>query len=163
MTSTRDQIAKALMGAPMSPHYRAIGEFLVEFSQLEYIVKVVYFLCIGAAQDAFEVSTAQPLRTICKATAILCSARYGEQSAKRVTSLLNRVQTVADERNHIAHAYWQKDAAGLIDQFVSNNKLAAASKYREVADIEKMTESVRVLTGDILEAYLELNQKISSK
>jgi len=158
MTATREQIAAALMGKPVSPpHYSAIGEFLVEFSQLEYIVKTVYFLAIGAAQDAFEASTTQPLSTICTAMKTLCPARYGKKNAEHIITLLNKVHSMNGERNHIAHAYWQQGAAGLVDQFVGHNKMAVVSKYQDVEEIKKVTSRIRPLCNDILDAYLWLN------
>ena len=160
METISSEVARALMAAPKAPHYRAIGEFFVEFSRLEYVLKLIYFECIGASRDAFEIATTQSLHTICTGITILCTARYGEDKQERLSSLLSEIRGLVSVRHHIAHAVWHDGATGLVDQFVPNNSLKAASRYENVKDIEKATNKARRLANDVLTAYLDLNKAV---
>lgn len=159
MSTNSDLILKALLSQSRTPHFHAIGEFLVEFSRLEYLVKVIYYAAIGADTDTFDLVTTQPIRSLLTATSTLSKIRFGETAAAPLLKVFSQVQSLADERNHIAHAHWNEDSDGFVGNFVSNNKLTMSAKYRTVAEIREETEKARKLSGSVVETFLELNHQ----
>ena len=158
MTETaREKIARLLLNPPPVAHYRAIGEFLVEFSRLEYYLKVLYFVETGAKDDVYdEVTTLSPTQMV-TALKSIAKRRYPSERVNRFGSVLNAVRTANDDRNHIAHAFWEEDqVSGLADRFVSNSNLKPATKYRSFEDLEVATDKLRKLQEELLDAYLAL-------
>jgi hypothetical protein len=148
------KIARALRWGHRTPHYRAIGEFLVEYSRLEYFVKICIACAVGANEDAVDYVAVGPTRSLISSLTELLKQRHGA-AAGEYLALLSSVHKLADDSNHIAHAFWEDHESGLVAKFVSSSS-KRSEKFHEVEAIEARSEDARRLAEEILSGYLIL-------
>ncbi len=133
--------------------YTAIGQFMFEFSQLEFIIRCA----LGQALDLREtgddaqfdiVVSPYDFGTLCSVTkAIFMRAmRCDETDRKEIESIMNACMALnSEERVPIAHGTWFIDASGLGARHVPRTRLETTIKFSRIADIDAAAQKAATL------------------
>jgi hypothetical protein len=136
--------------------YTAIGHFIVEFSQLEFMLR-------GTLGDALGIKDADPqfdivvspydFATLCNVTKAVFTRTMGctEEDKREIESILNDcLKLNNEERVPIAHGSWFIDASGLGARHVPRTKLEMTTRYERIADIDAAAQKAAKLKGRLI-------------
>jgi len=133
--------------------YTAIGQFMFEFSQLEFIIRHT----LGEALDLKEVgsdarfdivTSPYDFASLCNVTKAIFtrSMGCGEDDRREIESILNACMALNnDERVPIAHRTWFIDESRLGARHVPRGKLEMTIKYSRIADIDAAAQKAATL------------------
>ncbi|HEY8064564.1 MAG TPA: hypothetical protein VIF40_07525 [Methylosinus sp.] len=138
--------------------YMAIGQFMFEFSQLEFIIRHA----LGAALDLNETGANAPFDivtspydfiTLCNVTKAIFLRTIGceEQDRKEIEDILNACMKLNnEERVPIAHGTWFIDESGLGARHVPRTKLDVTIKYSRISDIDAAAQKAATLRSRLI-------------
>ncbi len=124
--------------------FSAIGEFMFEFSQLEFVIRHALGEALGLSETGeaprFDIVTSPyDFATLCNVTEAIFvrTAKCEDADKKEISEILNRAKGLnSDCRVPIAHGAWFIDETGLGNRHVSRNKLEVSIKFSKVNDIQ---------------------------
>ncbi|SRR5258708_39429447 len=88
---------------------KAIGEFVIAFSQLEYVIRVVFQLMLGLASEQAEIVLANyDFAALCRAMGAFVRTlpEKDELALKRFDKLINECLRINTERVRLVHGTW---------------------------------------------------------
>lgn len=128
----------------------AVGLFTLEFSQLEFTIRVALLACLELPQEYFDIITA-PYDFV-----MLCNVAREALSLKTPARAVELKQwhkdcmKLNDERVRIAHGTWTIGISGPTARHVSRNSLKPKFYFGTVAEINRLSdEAQRLLQGII--------------
>src|ERR1700739_3837946 len=86
--------------------FHAIGQFIFEFSQLEFTIRFVLAAYLGLPDGYFDAVTGPyDFRMLCAVTSKVGSLKFPGR-AEQIEKLFKECQALNDKRVHIAHGLW---------------------------------------------------------
>ena len=138
--------------------YTAIGQFMFEFSQLEFVIRhalgdALNMSETGANAPFHIVTSPYDFATLCNVTkaifqrTIVCE----ESDRKEIEDIMNACMKLnAEERVPIAHGTWFIGEAGLGARHVPRTKLEVTIKYSRIADIDAAAQKAATLRSRLI-------------
>jgi hypothetical protein len=126
----------------------SIGEFICEFSQLEFTIRVLLHKLLELNDEQFDIVTSPyDFRMLCKVTEEIIKNKYPEKT-KNCENFFKSCLAINDERVRIAHGLW----CGFGDsvRHVSRGTLKAKHYYENSEDLPKLINTVQILIQKIL-------------
>lgn len=96
-------------------YYRAVGRIAIEFSVLEFYIKVWVTVLLGAGPDAGMLASAFiDFRNLSAMLDALYNRKFWNDQARleKFAGILSRVDKVAQERNLVIHSAWFSSESG---------------------------------------------------
>jgi hypothetical protein len=135
--------------------YRAIGRFMFEFSQIEYMVR--YYLAetiqlkeeyFSAVVESYDVGT-----LIAVAKQVFKKAREKENGAD-IERLLSQYHKLNDDRKRVAHGLWVPFLEGGTVHYVSRTKLSSSRFTDQAKELEKHADILCQLRANLEKEFL---------
>jgi hypothetical protein len=133
--------------------YAAIGQFMFEFSQLEFIIRHALREALALSEignDAqFDIVVSPyDFGSLCNVTKAIFmrTTRCEEDDRKEIESIMNACMTLNnEERVPIAHGTWFIDDTGLGARHVPRTRLETTTKFSRIADIDAAAQKAATL------------------
>jgi hypothetical protein len=133
--------------------YTAIGQFMFEFSQLEFIIRHALGQALALKETGDDaqfdiVVSPYDFGTLCSVTKAIFIRTIGceESDRKEIESIMNACMALnSEERVPIAHGTWFIDASSLGARHVPRTKLQMTVKYSRIADIDAAAQKAATL------------------
>jgi hypothetical protein len=127
---------------------QAIGKFIVQFSQLEFIIRHLLGALLDLADEQFNIITASyDFTTLCRVTNafIISLPDCDAKLAAHANETFKKCLKVNEERVRIAHGTWTLQEGAT---HMSRNTFKVTSHFSKPEEIEKKTEEVKkCMTG----------------
>lgn len=105
-------IEEALELMQSEKFFRAIGEFIFRFSQLEYLIKSALASYLKLRSDQFDVVVGPyDLAMLCTVAEKTIKLDFDEQYQPALKSFFNKCRKINQERVVVAHGAWSTDGA----------------------------------------------------
>jgi hypothetical protein len=138
--------------------YTAIGQFMFQFSQLEFIVRHALGDALNMSETGanapFDIVTSPyDFATLCNVTKAIFLRTMGceESDRKEIEDIMNACMKLnVEERVPIAHGTWFIDETGLGARHVPRNKLEVTIKYSRIADIDAAAQKAATLRSRLI-------------
>jgi hypothetical protein len=138
--------------------YTAIGQFMFEFSQLEFIIRhalgeALALTEIGESAQFDIVVSPYDFVTLCNVTKAIFMRTVGceESDREEIESIMNACMTLNnEERVPIAHGTWFIDDSGLGARHVPRTKLETTIKFSRIADIAAAAQKAATLKSRLI-------------
>jgi hypothetical protein len=138
--------------------YTAIGQFMFEFSQLEFIIRnalgdALALKEVGDNAQFDIVISPYDFATLCSVTKAIFMRTVGceETDKKEIESIMNACMALNnEERVPIAHGTWFIDDSGLGARHVPRTKLEMTIKYSRIAEIDAAAQKAATLKGRLI-------------
>src|SRR5262245_4004216 len=105
-------------GRNLRRSFEAIGEFVFQFSQLEFTIKARLGAALALPDDLFDVVTAPyDFAVLCTVTSRVLEKEFPSAKAK-ITQTFNECRALNDQRVRVAHALWAFGPSGLVAKHV---------------------------------------------
>jgi hypothetical protein len=130
--------------AELASLFSAIGEFMFEFSQLEFIIRhalgdALALKEIGEDAQFDIVTSPYDFLALCKVTEAIFvrTMKCEEADKKEIAEILKQAMALNNEcRVPIAHGTWFIDETGLGNRHVPRNKLEVSIKFSRIGEIQ---------------------------
>lgn len=138
--------------------YTAIGQFMFEFSQLEFVIRhalgdALALSEIGDNAQFDIVVSPYDFATLCNVTKALFirTMRCEEGDRGEIEAIMNACMALNnDERVPIAHGTWFIDASGFGARHVPRTKLQMTIKFSRIADINAAAQKAATLRSRLI-------------
>jgi hypothetical protein len=138
--------------------YTAIGQFMFEFSQLEFIIRHALGEALALSEigdDAqFDIVVSPyDFVTLCNVTKAIFmrTMRCKEDDRKEIEAIMNACMALNNnERVPIAHGTWFIDDSGLGACHVPRNRLETTVKFSRIADIDAAAQKAATLKSRLI-------------
>lgn len=130
----------------------AIGHFIFEFSQLEFLLRYALQLAVGLSDEKFRVlGTSYDFASLCKITEefFLRFVEGTQDEQNKIKTLTKNCLSVNNDRIRIAHGTWFIDEAGPGAQHVTRGSFQPRVHYEKIEELERITEKVEDLKSDV--------------
>ena len=136
----------------------AIGRFMFEFSQLDFIIRHALGEALGLKEIGeyaqFDiVVSAYDFATLCSVTKAIFMRSMGcdEDERKEIESIINACMALNnEERVPIAHGTWFIDETGLGARHVPRTKLEVTIKFSRIGDIDAAAQKAATLKSRLI-------------
>jgi hypothetical protein len=130
--------------------FQAIGNFLFQFSQLEFSVRAVLTGRLGLTGDYFDAVTAPyDFRMLCTVTSKVSVIKYPAQKSN-IEKLFKECLKLNDSRVIVAHGLWTDDLDGLSARTVSRTSLQAQSHSFKSDELQRLADKAQELMQRVL-------------
>lgn len=129
----------------------AIGNFLLEFSQLEFSIRVALAARLKIPDELFNIVTAPyDFAALCNVMKKLLTVLHPEKKDV-VESLYNECQKLNNEaRVRVAHGLWTEGAEGLMVRHVSRGSLEAAYYFEDPQELYRLADKAQELMQRVI-------------
>lgn len=136
--------------------YLAIGQFIFEFSQLEFMIRHLLGEALELHDDArfHAVTSPYDFATLCRVTRNISMAIPGctEADKAELDAIFSGCLKVNDDRVHIAHGTWFiSNEEGMGTRHVSRQSLEPKVYYSRIDDIDVVSQQVATLRSRIVQ------------
>ncbi len=136
--------------------YLAIGEFIFEFSQLEFMIRHLLGEALALHDDArfHAVTSPYDFATLCRVTRNVALTIPGctEADKGELDAIFKGCLKVNDDRVHVAHGTWFiSNEEGMGTRHVSRSSLEPKVYYSRIADIDKVSQEIATLKSKIVQ------------
>ena len=129
--------------------YRAIGQFMFEFSQAEYAIRHYLAEEIGLADEHFTAVVSYDVAPLCAvAKKVFGNSRKG-RNASEIVDLIGKFLKLNEERNRIAHALWVPFKDGGTAHHVSRSTLEPKPAVDQAVELERLADKVCALRAEL--------------
>ncbi|OGA16217.1 MAG: hypothetical protein A3H32_07575 [Betaproteobacteria bacterium RIFCSPLOWO2_02_FULL_63_19] len=119
----RDIAAAYALAAEQATGYQLIGQFISEFSQLDFSIRVLLANRLGLAKEYFDIVTAPyDFVMLCKVTQVLLCTQAPAKK-KSIEKLFKDCITLNEDRVRVAHGMWTLGREGPTARHVSRSSL----------------------------------------
>jgi hypothetical protein len=151
-----DMEAVRRAGARHREGTRAIGNFMFEFSQLEFTVRAVLQGRLKIEKEFFDIVIGPyDFRILCAVTMRVSCIRFPERTDE-LKKLFNECQTLNDKRVHIAHGVWTEGEEGFSLRFFNRQRLEADFVDYSADDLNRLAEKAQ----DLMQRVLGFQSKV---
>ncbi len=140
-----DMEAVERLGRVRRGTYLGIGEFIFQFSQLEFTIKVALSAYLKLPDGYFDVVTGPyDFRMLCAVTNKVAALRYPDQK-EEFEKIYKECQSLNDKRVHIAHGLWTDGLDEFSVRVFSRTKLDATHYPYSVDELNELTDKAQEL------------------
>jgi hypothetical protein len=130
--------------------FTAIGEFIFQFSQLEFFIRMELGQALGLKEGIITiVAGPYDFLALCNVTKTILTQKDPEKS-RHIEQVLNRCKRLNDERVRVAHGLWTTDEFGYRAWHVSRNTLKADRHFADPEELARLTEEARLCVVDVV-------------
>jgi hypothetical protein len=130
--------------------YRLIGQFISEYSQLEFTVKAILFGRLQLPEEYFDIVTAPyDFAMLCTVTKELLCKQLPD-SKQSIERLFKDCRKLNDERVRVAHGLWTQGREGPIARHVSRGSLQPKYHFEQPDSLSKLTVEAQRLMQQVL-------------
>jgi hypothetical protein len=135
--------------------YLAVGQFIFEFSQLEFMIRHLLGEALGLDDEKqfHAVTSPYDFATLCRVTRNIALAIPGctEEDKAELEDIFKGCLKVNDDRVHVAHGTWFISEEGLGTRHVSRSSLDPKVYYSRIGDIDKVSQEIVTLKSRIVQ------------
>lgn len=130
--------------------YRLIGQFISEYSQLEFTVKAILFGQLRLPEDYFDIVTAPyDFAMLCTVTKELLCKQFPDRK-QSIDRLFKDCRKLNEERVRVAHGLWTQGREGPIARHVSRGSLEPKYHFERGDSLSKLTAEAQRLMQQVL-------------
>jgi hypothetical protein len=119
--------------------FRAIGRFIFEFSQLDFLIRVNVALRAGVKEEMVEAMMAgYDFGLLCR----LSKKIIRSNDPARFEKVVNRILDLNDIRNKVAHGLWVPFQGGGTVYHTSRNKLEGVASEEQSSELNELAEEL---------------------
>ena len=139
--------------APAEKTYRAIGRFIFEFSQVEYIIRHYLAEEIGLKEEYFTpMVESYDAAMLCNVAKEVFGKRRPGKFASRIEKCISRFYELNPIRNRVAHGLWVPFKEGGTVHHVPRN-LNAVRLENQAGELEKCADQLNALRAELESAF----------
>jgi hypothetical protein len=139
--------------------FQLIGEFIFQFSQLEFSIKIRLSDLLKMDESLFDIVIGPyDFALLCTVTQKVLVDRY-PTSEKAIKDLFKRCHALNNERLRVVHGTWAEGTEGLASRHASRQKLSAEWYYDDPLALQKHIEEAK----QVVMAVLSVPDKASSE
>lgn len=134
--------------------YAALGEFVFEFSQLEFTIRHFLGMALDLGEDRFDVITSPyDFAALCKVSlqVWLTTPGLSKKELAKVKRYFNDCLELNTERNRIVHGTWFISARRAGARHVARNTLKAGFYFEELEDLKKVAQKAATLRSEMVQ------------
>lgn len=136
--------------AKMRASYAGLGEFVVEFSQLEFTIRAALGDALKLPADLINiVLSLYDFTSLCKVWQLVMTHQQPEK-AKEIEAIFSACMKVNSERVRVAHGLWSFGSETLEAIHVSRNSLKAETYFAEPGQLRDLSSECQRLLQAIL-------------
>jgi hypothetical protein len=131
--------------------FRAIGEFMFEFSQLEFTIRAALAARLELSDDYFNIVVGPyDFRMLCTVTYKASCVKYpGKKGELEV--LYNECHALNDRRNHIAHGLWTDGVGSAFSvRVLSRNSLQTTFHLYSKDELHRLSSKAQELMQRVM-------------
>jgi hypothetical protein len=147
---TRDMATALALAAEQAMGFQLIGQFVSEFSQLDFTIRVILSRRLQLPDDYFDIVTAPyDFVTLCNVTqALLC--KQLPRKKETITKLFKDCRKLNDDRVHLAHGIWTSGQDGPVVRHVSKSSLHPNYYFEEKGKLKQLAAEAQRLMNAVL-------------
>jgi len=135
--------------------YLSIGQFIFEFSQLEFMIRHLLGEALGLDDEKrfHAVTSPYDFVALSRVTRNIALAMPGcaEEDKAELEEIFKGCLKVNDDRVHIAHGTWFISEEGMGTRHVSRSSLEPKVYYSRIDDIDKVSQEAATLKSRIVQ------------
>ena len=136
--------------------YLAIGQFIFEFSQLEWMIRHLLGEALALYDDArfHAVTSPYDFAALCRVTRNVAKLIPGCTDADKaeLDAIFSGCLKVNDDRVRVAHGTWFiSNEEGMGSRHVSRSSLEPKVYYSRITDIDKVSQEIATLKSKIVQ------------
>jgi hypothetical protein len=139
-------------------HYEVIGEFIVNFSVLDFYIKQILTAMSGVdLQYQGIIYSTMDLAAACDQLKAVCAIKFKDDKPriKKINTKLNAVQTLANShRNAVAHALWTPQLQGMVAMRTQRKTGEVAYLYEDPTDLKKAASEASDLAVEMTDLFV---------
>jgi hypothetical protein len=130
--------------------FHAIGQFIMEFSQLEFTIRFALGAYLELPDDYFDVVTGPyDFRMLCAVTSKVGCLKFPER-AEQIEKLFKECQALNDKRVHIAHGLWNDGIEEFSVRVFNRQKLDAAHYPYSSQELHELADRAQALMQRVM-------------
>lgn len=130
--------------------YRELGEFIFEFSQLDFTIRVALAARLELSDELFDIVTAPyDFAMLCTVTRRLMVLAWPEKKAN-ITKVFKRCQALNQKRVHVAHSLWTHGDEALEARHVARSSLEAEYYFSQPGALRTLSREAQSLLQAVL-------------
>ena len=142
----RDLAAAQEIAADSAAGYQAIGRFMVDFSGLELMMRVVLGKRLNLKGAYFDIVVSPyDFATLCRVTSAVLRLQFPEQTAD-IDKFVNDCLKLNDERVRVAHGTWALGDDFMFARHVQRATLKPKLHFKERDALSKLAEEAQRLS-----------------
>jgi hypothetical protein len=127
-----------------------IGKFIVTFSQIEFVVRLVLSVIVRIKNEHFTaVVGPYDFSMLCTVTVKILQHEFPEKRAE-IQKVFKPCRALNDHRVHIVHSLWTHDTDGLTARHLSRQSLELKIHYQNPEELQQLTETAEQLKSQLL-------------
>jgi hypothetical protein len=136
--------------------YLAIGQFIFEFSQLEFMIRHLLGEALALDDDArfHAITSPYDFATLCRVTRNIAMTIPGctDADKEELDLIFKGCLNVNEDRVHVAHGTWFiSNEEGMGARHVSRSSLEPKVYYSRIGDIDKVSQEIATLKSRIVQ------------
>ena len=147
---TRDKAAARELAAELAMGFQQIGQFVSEFSQLDFTIRFLLSRRLGLPDEYFDIVTAPyDFVMLCQVTqALLCKQSPDKKDA--IEKVFKGCRKLNDDRVHVAHGMWTLGREGPVARHVSRGSLQPKYYFEEKDRLRQLAAEAQRLMNEVL-------------
>jgi hypothetical protein len=144
---------------PATRDFTSIGKFIVTFSQIELILRVLLSKILKIKEEHFHaVIGPYDFSMLCTVTATIFQQEFPERKAE-VEKVFKQCRALNDHRVRIAHGSWTYETGRFAARHLSRHSLKEAFYYQRPEELEQVNETAQQLMNDVLTLFATIFQR----
>lgn len=146
----RDLVAARKIADYLAEGHRAIGNFLSEFSQLDFTIRFVLASKLGISKEYFDIVTAPyDFAMLCNVAREVVSKQIPDR-ANAVKKIFDACLKLNDKRVRVAHGIWTLSNDGLVARHVSRSSLEPKYFFERKDELDGLADEAQRLLQAVL-------------
>jgi hypothetical protein len=131
--------------------FLSIGEFIFEFSQLEFTIRTLLAARLNLTDEQFDaVVGLYDFSMLCKVTSAILQQQFPGNTREIKEVLEKRCLELNTDRVRIAHGLWMDNTDTFVARHLSRNSLKVEFYYSDPQELDRLTDTARQLRGEVL-------------
>ena len=123
-------------------YHAAIGRFIVQFSHLEFILKLWTSETVGIPDEFQNQIISHDFAMLCTIAQKVLPHGLAEGADKPLKPLINKFRKLNEERVRIVHGWWLVQGSRPFLSHVSRSQLEPSAYYENPSEIEALADQV---------------------
>jgi hypothetical protein len=133
--------------------YIAVGQFVFEFSQLEFMIRHLLGEVLGLNDDRFyAITSPYDFASLCRVTQNVMRTVPGctDEERSELDDIFKGCLKVNEDRVHVAHGTWFISEEGLGTRHVSRTSLEPKVYYSRIGEIDTVSDEIAKLKSRLV-------------
>jgi hypothetical protein len=130
--------------------FQLISEFIFNFSQLKFTMRVMLSGLLKLNEEQFNVVTSPyDFAKLCSVTQTVMIQQHPSKKTD-IETVFNKCRTLNDDRVRIAHGLWTDAEHGLVVHHVARNSLKTQSFFENPGALQQLADRAQQLMGEVI-------------